>query len=59
MTKDVTATAKAQVVRDQIEITGSLSIDMTDFQVTPPQVSFTSVDSKVTIEFDVLLKPAS
>jgi polyisoprenoid-binding protein YceI len=58
VTKDVTPNAKAQVIGNQIEIAGSLSIDMTDFQVTPPQVPFTTVDSKVTIEFDVFLRAA-
>ncbi|HEV2035561.1 MAG TPA: YceI family protein [Candidatus Dormibacteraeota bacterium] len=58
VTKDITATAKAQVVGNQIEIAGSVSIDMTDFQVTRPQVPFTTVDSKVTIEFDVFLRAA-
>jgi polyisoprenoid-binding protein YceI len=59
VTKDVTATAKAQVIGAQIEIAGSLPIVMTDFQVSPPQVPFVSVDSNVTIEFDVRLKKAA
>jgi polyisoprenoid-binding protein YceI len=56
VTKDVTATAKAQVVGGQIEIAGSLPIVMPDFQITPPQVPFVSVESNVTIEFDVRFK---
>jgi polyisoprenoid-binding protein YceI len=52
---DVTATAKAQVVGDRIEIAGTLTINMADYGVTPPQVPFTAVDSTVTIEFDVFL----
>jgi polyisoprenoid-binding protein YceI len=55
VTHDVTATAKAQVSGDRIEIAGTLSINMADYGVTPPQVPFTAVDSTVTIEFDVFL----
>jgi len=55
VTHDVTATAKAQVSGYRIEIAGTLSINMADYGVTPPQVPFTAVDSTVTIEFDVFL----
>jgi polyisoprenoid-binding protein YceI len=53
--KTVTATAKAQQSGDKLEIAGSVSIVMTDYGVTPPQVPFTTVDPQVTIEFDVFL----
>jgi polyisoprenoid-binding protein YceI len=55
VTRDVTAAAKAQVIGDRIEIAGTMTINMTDYGVAPPQVPFTSVDSTVTIEFDVFL----
>jgi polyisoprenoid-binding protein YceI len=55
VTKDVTATAKAQLSGGKIEIAGNLSIDMTDYGVSPPSVPFTTVDSQVTIEFDLFL----
>jgi polyisoprenoid-binding protein YceI len=55
VTKDVTATAKAQLTSGKIEIAGNLSIDMTDYGVSPPSVPFTTVDSQVTIEFDLFL----
>jgi polyisoprenoid-binding protein YceI len=55
VTKDVTATAKAQLTGAKIEIAGNLSIDMTDYGVSPPSVPFTTVDSQVTIEFDLFL----
>lgn len=58
VTKDVSATAKAQVLGDQIEVAGSISIDMTDFGVSPPRVPFTTVDSQVVLEFDILLVKA-
>jgi polyisoprenoid-binding protein YceI len=59
VTKDVTAKAKAQVVGNQIEIAGTISVDMTDYQVSPPQLPFTAVDSAVTIEFDVFMTKAA
>lgn len=55
VTKDVTATAKAQLTGDKIEIAGNLSINMTDYGVSPPSVPFTTVDSQVTIEFQLFL----
>jgi polyisoprenoid-binding protein YceI len=55
VTKDVTASGKAQLSGGKIEIAGNLSIDMTDYGVSPPSVPFTTVDSQVTIEFDLFL----
>jgi len=55
VTKDVTATAKAQVTGGKAEIAGTVNIDMTDYGVSPPAVPFTTVDSQVTIEFDIFL----
>jgi polyisoprenoid-binding protein YceI len=55
VTKDVTATARAQLNGGKIEIVGNLSIDMTDYGVSPPSVPFTTVDSQVTIEFQLFL----
>ena len=58
VTKDVTATAKAQVIGGKIEIAGSVSTLMTDYGVSPPSVPFTTVDPQVTIEFDIFLAKA-
>jgi polyisoprenoid-binding protein YceI len=55
VTKNVTATAKAQVVGDKIEIAGRVTINMNDYGVSPPQVPFTAVDPTVVIEFDLFL----
>ena len=59
VTKDVTATARAQLTGGKIEIVGSMSIDMTDYGVSPPSVPFTTVDSQVTIEFQLFLTKSS
>lgn len=58
VTKDVTVTAKAQVVGNKLEIAGSIAINMTDYGVSPPQVPFVTVDSAVTIELDVFMTKA-
>jgi polyisoprenoid-binding protein YceI len=55
VTKDVTVSAKAQVVGDKIEIAGTTAINMTDYGVPPPQFPFTTVDPAATIDFDVFL----
>ena len=58
VSKDVTATAKAQVVGDKVEIAGTLTINMTDYGVSPPQAPFVTVDPTTTIEFDIFLTKA-
>jgi len=55
VTKDVTATAKAQLSGVKLEIAGSVAIDMMDYGVSPPSVPFTTVDSQVTVEFDIFM----
>ena len=55
VTKSVTATGRAQLNGGRVEIAGSLPIDMTDYGITPPQVPFTKVDSRVTLAFDIFL----
>ena len=58
VTKPVTVTAKAQFVGGKIEIAGSVSINIADYGVAPPQVPFTTVDPAATIEFDIFLARA-
>jgi polyisoprenoid-binding protein YceI len=55
VTKDVTATAHAQVAGDKIEIAGKLTINMADYSVSPPQAPFVTVDPTAVIEFHVFL----
>jgi polyisoprenoid-binding protein YceI len=55
VTKAVTVSAQAQQVGGKLEVAGSVTIDMTDYGVTPPEVPFTAVDSQTVIEFDVVL----
>jgi len=55
VTKDVTATAHAQVVGDKIQIAGTLMINMADYGVSPPRAPFVTVDPTATVEFDVFL----
>jgi polyisoprenoid-binding protein YceI len=58
VTNNVTATAKAQVVGDKVEIAGTLTINMTDYGVSPPQAPFVTVDPTATIEFDIFMTKA-
>lgn len=55
VTKDVTITAKAQEVGGKLEIAGTLTINMSDYGVSPPQAPFVTVDPTATIEFDLFL----
>jgi polyisoprenoid-binding protein YceI len=59
VTKDVTVNAKAQVAGDKVEIAGSIAINMTDYGVSPPQAPFVTVDTALTIEFDVFMTKAA
>jgi polyisoprenoid-binding protein YceI len=58
VTKDVTIKARAQLVGGKAEIAGSVSITMTDYGVSPPQVPFVTVDPTLLIEFDIFLTRA-
>jgi len=58
VTKDMTLNAKAQLVGGRVEIAGSASIPMADFGVAPPFAPFVTVDSTVTIEFDLFMTKA-
>jgi len=55
VSKDVTASAKAQAAGDTIEIAGTMAINMGDYGVTPPQAPFVTVDPAATIEFKIVL----
>jgi polyisoprenoid-binding protein YceI len=55
VTKPATVTARVQVSGSQAQVAGSTSFAMADFAVSPPQVPFTSVQPKVTLEFQLSL----
>jgi polyisoprenoid-binding protein YceI len=55
VTKAVTAQLQAQQNGDQIEIAGSINVDMRDFAIAPPDISFTTAEPQVVIEFHLVL----
>jgi len=55
VTKAATAQLQEQVNGDQIEIAGSINIDMRDFAIAPPDISFTTAEPQVVIEFHLVL----
>jgi polyisoprenoid-binding protein YceI len=55
VTKAVTATLQLRVSGNTAQIAGSIATNMTDFGISPPQVGFTTVQSAVTIEFQLNL----
>lgn len=55
VTKAVTAHVQAQASGDQAEVAGSIAIDMRDFAIAPPDISFTHAEPLVTIEYDLKL----
>jgi polyisoprenoid-binding protein YceI len=59
VTRDVTVKAKAQIAGAKVEIAGSASIVMTDYGVSPPEAPFVTVDSTLTLEFDIFLTKAA
>ncbi len=59
VTKAVTATVQLRVTGSTAQVAGSIPTDMTDFGISPPSVGFTTVQSAVTIEFQLNLTPAS
>ena len=59
VTKAVTAHVQAQASGDQAEVAGSIAIDMRDFAIAPPDISFTHAQPLVTIEYDLKLVHSS
>ena len=55
VTKDVTAHVQAQAGGAQAEVAGSIAVDMRDFAIAPPDISFTHAEPLVTIEYDLKL----
>lgn len=59
VTRGVTARLQATGGGSQAEIAGSMSVDMRDFAIDPPDISFTRAEPQVTIEFDLKLVRAT
>jgi len=58
-TRTADATVELRLTGGQLQAAGSTALTMTDFGITPPQVPFTTSDSHVTIEFQLVLVKAS
>jgi polyisoprenoid-binding protein YceI len=55
ITKAVVAHLQAVGGGVEVEVAGSISADMRDFAIEPPDISFTRAEPQVTIEFDLRL----
>ena len=55
VTKNVTTQLQAQLNGNEIEVAGSISVDMRDFNVEVPDISFTKAEPGVIIEYHLLL----
>jgi len=55
ITREVTAHVQATASVAEAEAAGSMLVDMRDFAIEPPDISFTKAEPEVTIEFDLKL----
>jgi len=55
-TKPVTTMIKVQLTGDQVEVVGTINIDMRDFNISVPDISFTKAEPGVVIEYRLLLQ---
>lgn len=55
VTKQVTAEVQAQTDGGQAQVAGTITVDMRDFAIDPPDISFTKAEPEVTIEYDLVL----
>jgi polyisoprenoid-binding protein YceI len=55
VTKPVTSTFQAQLSGSGVEVAGSMTVDMRDFGIEPPDISFTKAQPAVVIEFHLVL----
>jgi polyisoprenoid-binding protein YceI len=58
VTRAVVAQLQAQPDGTQVEVAGSIQVDMRDFGIEPPDISFTTAEPQVTIEYHLLLTRA-
>lgn len=58
VTKNVTATIQGRANGNTAQLTGSVTIKMTDYGVTPPSVPFTAVQPDAVLEFELNLTKA-
>lgn len=54
-TKPVMANFQAQLSGSNVEVAGSMTVDMRDFGIEVPDISFTTAQPMVVIEFDLML----
>jgi polyisoprenoid-binding protein YceI len=59
VTHAVVAQLQAQPAGAQVEVAGSMQVDMRDFGIEPPDISFTTAESVVVIEYHLLLTRAT
>jgi polyisoprenoid-binding protein YceI len=58
VTKPAQVTAQVKLNGNQVQANGSTTFNMTDFGISPPQVSITTVEPGVTLEFQLILSKA-
>lgn len=54
VTKDVTAVVQVRMSGAQVQADGTIQVQMSDFDITPPRAPFVTVQTAVTIEFQLL-----
>ena len=54
-TKSVTTQLQAQQTASGVEVAGSINVDMRDFNVSVPSISFTTAEPQVVIEYHLIL----
>lgn len=55
VTRPVTATVQAQISGSNVEVAGAMTVDMRDFGIEVPSISFTTAQPMVVIEFQLQL----
>ena len=54
-TKPETTQVQVQLSGDQLEVVGAINVDMRDFNISPPDISFTKAEPGVVIEYRLVL----
>jgi polyisoprenoid-binding protein YceI len=55
VTRDVIAAVQIRLNGAQVQLDGSIQVQMSDFNITPPQAPFVTVQTAVTVEFQLFL----
>ncbi|MBK6285449.1 MAG: YceI family protein [Draconibacterium sp.] len=54
ITKEITLTAERKTINNQVQISGSFSVNMTDYNIDPPSLMAMKTDNEIKLMFSLV-----